>query len=66
MAPKIEAACSFVNATGGSVAIGSLSEAEKLLMGIAGSRISRDGIDLAWYDGPVPQGPERSTRYDPR
>lgn len=39
MAPKIEAACRFVEATGRSAAIGSLVDAHAILHGDAGTRI---------------------------
>ncbi len=41
MLPKIEAACSFVEATGGFAAIGRLSDASELLAGTAGTAILR-------------------------
>jgi carbamate kinase len=41
MGPKIEAACNFVEATGGFVGIGQLSDATGLLNGTTGSRIDR-------------------------
>lgn len=39
MAPKVEAACAFVQATGGRAAIGSLERIEALLDGSAGTQI---------------------------
>lgn len=39
MAPKVEAACRFVEATGGTAAIGSLSDAEAVVRGESGTRI---------------------------
>ena len=39
MAPKVEAACRFVAATGGTAAIGSLAEAEAVVRGESGTRI---------------------------
>jgi carbamate kinase len=39
MAPKVEAACRFVEATGGTAAIGSLSNAEAVVRGESGTRI---------------------------
>jgi carbamate kinase len=39
MAPKVEAACRFVEATGGEAAIGSLSEAPAILAGRSGTRV---------------------------
>jgi carbamate kinase len=43
MAPKVEAACRFVERTGGLAIIGALAEAERLLVGEAGTVISRGG-----------------------
>jgi carbamate kinase len=40
MGPKVEAACRFVEATGGIAAIGRLDDAEALLDGKAGTMIS--------------------------
>ena len=40
MAPKVEAACRFVEATGGTAAIGSLAEAEAVVRGESGTRIA--------------------------
>jgi carbamate kinase len=42
MRPKVEAACRFVEETGGMAAIGRLDEAEALLDGKAGTTITRD------------------------
>jgi carbamate kinase len=39
MGPKVEAACRFVEATGGTAAIGSLAEAEAVVRGESGTRI---------------------------
>lgn len=41
MAPKVEAACEFTEATGGLAAIGRLEDAEKILHGASGTRIVR-------------------------
>jgi carbamate kinase len=48
MGPKVEAACKFVNETGGTAGIGSLADVQKIASGEAGTRISRyvDGIVL--------------------
>ena len=43
MGPKVDACCRFVEATGRTAAIGSLSEAEALLHGKAGTIISAFG-----------------------
>jgi carbamate kinase len=42
MAPKVEAACRFVEATGGRAAIGSLADAARMLRGDAGTIVVRD------------------------
>jgi carbamate kinase len=42
MGPKVEAACRFVEATGGTAAIGSLAEAEAVVRGESGTRIVPD------------------------
>ena len=39
MGPKVDAACRFVEATGGTAAIGSLAEAEAVVRGESGTRI---------------------------
>ena len=44
MAPKVEAACDFVEATGRRAAIGSLDQAGAILRGLAGTHVVRDGI----------------------
>lgn len=40
MAPKIEAACRFVDATGGTAAIGSLAEFSRMVEGRSGTTIT--------------------------
>jgi carbamate kinase len=49
MGPKVRAACSFVEETGGLAAIGSIEDAPALLRGEAGTIVARDaaGIELA-------------------
>ena len=42
MGPKVEAACRFVEATGGTALIGALGEAPRLLDGTCGTRVSAD------------------------
>jgi carbamate kinase len=42
MGPKVRAACSFVERTGGFAAIGSIADTPALLRGEAGTTISRD------------------------
>ncbi|WP_017934492.1 carbamate kinase [Nocardioides sp. Iso805N] len=39
MGPKVEAACRFVEATGGRAAIGSLSEIDQIVEGVAGTQV---------------------------
>ncbi|MBK5218361.1 MAG: carbamate kinase [Thermoleophilia bacterium] len=44
MAPKVEAACRFVEATGRRAAVGALADAERIVHGDAGTQVaSRDG-----------------------
>jgi carbamate kinase len=49
MGPKVRAACSFVEETGGLAAIGSIEDTPALLRGEAGTVVARDaaGIELA-------------------
>lgn len=47
MAPKIEAACQFVEHTGCSAAIGSLAELEAVIRGTAGTQIASPRLALA-------------------
>jgi carbamate kinase len=58
MGPKVRAACSFVEETGGLAAIGSISDTPALLRGEAGTIVTRDadGIELA-EDGAVTARP---------
>jgi carbamate kinase len=46
MGPKVRAACSFVEETGGLAAIGSISDTPALLRGEAGTIVSRDAAGL--------------------
>jgi carbamate kinase len=46
MGPKVEAACSFVQDTGGFAAIGALAEIAAILNGQAGTRIDRSAATL--------------------
>ena len=41
MGPKVEASCDFVENTGGTAAIGRLVDAEAILAGSAGTKISK-------------------------
>ena len=54
MAPKVEAACQFVEATGRRAAIGSLDQAGAILRGLAGTNVVQDGITPMsfWPDAP--------------
>jgi carbamate kinase len=58
MGPKVEAACRFVERTGGSAAIGSLRQVEEMLDGRAGTQVSADGPEL--------EHAERGARHEPR
>jgi carbamate kinase len=49
MGPKVEAACAFVAKTGGIAAIGALTDASAMLIGEAGTLISTNGPEMAWY-----------------
>jgi len=52
MAPKVDAACRFVEATGRRAAIGSIEEAAAIIAGRAGTTILRDGITpLGFWSG---------------
>lgn len=46
MAPKVEAACEFVEATGRRAAIGSLEHIDGMLLGNAGTQITTDGAHV--------------------
>ena len=49
MGPKVKAACSFVEETGGLAVIGSIADTPALLRGEAGTVVTRDadGLELA-------------------
>jgi len=57
MGPKVRAACSFVEETGGLAAIGSIHDTPALLRGEAGTVVTRDadGLELA-VTGPARGG----------
>jgi carbamate kinase len=57
MGPKVEAACRFVERTGGTAAIGRLEEIQELLDGRAGTQVSADGPQFEYRDRA--QGRER-------
>ena len=50
MEPKVEAACEFVERTGGMAGIGRIVDALAILRGEAGTMIAGDAIDLVWSD----------------
>ncbi len=50
MAPKVEAACEFVEQTGGIAGIGQLKDAAKILSGEAGTVIAPDMTGIRWRD----------------
>lgn len=59
MGPKVDAACRFVELTGGIAAIGTLDDATAILRGEAGTVVTPSGE----YDGvSVPRPPRRSLR----
>lgn len=47
MGPKVEAACRFVNNTGGEAVIGSLDDIAEIVAGRAGTRVTTSGVDHA-------------------
>lgn len=49
MAPKVEAACRFVEQTGRPAFIGALEDASALIDGKAGTRIDTASADLLWW-----------------
>jgi carbamate kinase len=61
MGPKVEAACRFVERTGGAAAIGSLDHVEELLDGRAGTQVRAGGPGLEYRDGSYEEQP-RITR----
>ena len=50
MAPKVEAACEFVEQTGGIAGIGQLKDATRILSGEAGTLITPDMNGISWWD----------------
>ena len=58
MGPKVEAACAFVEASGGFAAIGALEDAEAILAGRSGTRIDRatKALELEPFAMPAPPG----------
>ncbi len=50
MGPKVEAACSFVEATGKAAAIGALADLEGIVMGTAGTTVHSRATEMSLYD----------------
>jgi len=50
MAPKVEAACEFVERAGGLAGVGRLQDAQAIITGKAGTMITRDATDTLWWD----------------
>ena len=50
MAPKVEAACEFVEQTGGFAGIGQLKDAYTILTAKAGTVITQNATDTLWWD----------------
>ena len=50
IAPKVEAACNFVEQYGGFAGIGQLKDAAKILSGQAGTQITQENTDDKWWD----------------
>lgn len=50
MAPKVEAACEFVEQTGGLAGVGRLQDVSAILNGKAGTVITRDVTEPLWWD----------------
>jgi carbamate kinase len=55
MGPKVRAACSFVEETGGLAAIGSIEDTPALLRGEAGTIVTRDAEGLELEESPATQ-----------
>ena len=50
MGPKVEAACRFVESTGGTGVIGGLDRVQEMLEGRAGTRVRADGPEIEYGD----------------
>ncbi len=50
MGPKVEAACEFVERTGGMAGIGRIVDALAILRGEAGTVIAGGAVGLVWWD----------------
>jgi carbamate kinase len=60
MRPKVEAACRFVEATGGIAGIGALTDAASLLAGSRGTTILADAERIDYYEEPEASQLQRS------
>jgi len=49
MGPKVEAACAFVEQTGGIAGIGGLGDAQAILAGQAGTLVTPDAAEITWW-----------------
>jgi carbamate kinase len=54
MGPKVEAACRFVETTGGRAVIGSLAQVSEMLDGGAGTQVSPDGPSVEYAEPTTP------------
>lgn len=50
MAPKVKAACEFVEQYGGIAGIGALKDAQAILQGEAGTIITQESTEISWGD----------------
>ena len=50
MAPKVAAACEFVEQSGGLAGVGRLQDAQAIITGKAGTVITGDATDTLWWD----------------
>jgi carbamate kinase len=50
MGPKVEAACAFVEQTGGIAGIGELKDAQAILAGRAGTLVVPGASEVSWWD----------------
>jgi carbamate kinase len=56
MAPKIAAACRFVERTGKRAAIGTVADIGRLVHGDGGTQVTGDALDLTWHGPHLPFG----------
>ena len=54
MGPKVEAACSFAEQSGGTAAIGSLENARHVLLGQAGTRVRAGDVETRYWTPDAP------------